>query len=227
MNVSGIENVMTGSAEAKSASESDKSMGRDDFLNLLVVQLKNQDPMDPMESAEFSAQLAQFSSLEQLTNLNNGVEKLLYQQSSTTSTQAVNFIGKSVTASGNSIELSGGEPVDCHFELPGNVGEATVYVYDINGNPIRTFAMGSLTAGEHAARWDGLDASGQKAGDGLYTFEVVATGHDGSQVQAETFMSAAITGIAMKDGGTQLLAGQLDIPLDSVIRVAEPEIENP
>jgi len=54
------------------------AMGKDDFLNLLITQLQNQDPLNPTDSTEFTAQLAQFSSLEQLGNVNenNGIKKL-------------------------------------------------------------------------------------------------------------------------------------------------------
>lgn len=47
----------------------DTSMGKDDFLKILVTQLQNQDPMQPMEDKDFIAQMAQFTSVEQLTNM--------------------------------------------------------------------------------------------------------------------------------------------------------------
>jgi flagellar basal-body rod modification protein FlgD len=65
----------------------DGNMGKDDFLKLLVGQLKAQDPMNPMEDKDFMGQLAQFSQLEQMTN----VSSMLEDQ------RAFNLIGREVT----------------------------------------------------------------------------------------------------------------------------------
>jgi flagellar basal-body rod modification protein FlgD len=70
-----------------------KELDKDAFLRLLVEQLKNQDPMNPQDSSEFIAQLATFSSLEQLTNLNNGVQQMKHCQDMM---QASTLIGKQV-----------------------------------------------------------------------------------------------------------------------------------
>jgi flagellar basal-body rod modification protein FlgD len=67
------------------------AMGKDAFLNLLVTQLKNQDPTQPQDSSEFVAQLSQFSSLEQLTNIQQtlqGISTALGVNTTTTTTDA-------------------------------------------------------------------------------------------------------------------------------------------
>lgn len=70
-----------------------KSLDKEAFLRLLVEQLKNQDPMNPQDSSQFIAQLATFSSLEQLTNLNEGVQQMKHCQDMM---QASTLIGKQV-----------------------------------------------------------------------------------------------------------------------------------
>ncbi|HHT69888.1 MAG TPA: flagellar hook assembly protein FlgD [Firmicutes bacterium] len=72
-------------------------LGKDQFLQLLITQLRYQDPISPVDDKEFIAQMAQFSSLEQMQNLNTNMsEMMLAQQKLTSLGQATQMIGKSV-----------------------------------------------------------------------------------------------------------------------------------
>jgi flagellar basal-body rod modification protein FlgD len=94
------------------------SLGKDDFLKLLVGQLKNQDPMNPTSDTDFIGQMAQFSQLEQTTNMATANSELADQQSGA---RAVSLLGRNVTypnASGISttgvvekVEWAGGKPM--------------------------------------------------------------------------------------------------------------------
>ena len=84
----------TGSSSKSSLGEA-AGLGKDDFMTLLIAQLKNQDPMKPMEDKEFITQLAQFSSLEATEKLNTQLDELLGSQSLV---QAATLIGKQATA---------------------------------------------------------------------------------------------------------------------------------
>ncbi len=72
------------------------TLSKDDFLKLFTLQLKYQNPLKPMDSTEFTAQLAQFSSLEQLYNMNNGLQDLLAYQGSMNNGIIAGLLGKSV-----------------------------------------------------------------------------------------------------------------------------------
>ncbi|MCJ7839644.1 flagellar hook assembly protein FlgD [Lederbergia sp. NSJ-179] len=72
-------------------------LGKDDFLKLLMTQLQNQDPMNPMEDNEFISQMATFSSLEQMTNMNNSIEKLVQLETQSSLIDFSRFVGKEVT----------------------------------------------------------------------------------------------------------------------------------
>lgn len=73
-----------------------KTLGKDEFLKILMVQLQNQDPLNPMEDKEFIAQMAQFTSLEQMTKMASGFDKFIEFQKSNTLSSYVGWIGKSV-----------------------------------------------------------------------------------------------------------------------------------
>ena len=85
----------TNNSNMSSALGAAAGMGKDDFMQLLIAQLKNQDPMKPMEDKEFITQLAQFSSLEAVEKMNSQLEELLGSQSLV---QAATLIGKQATA---------------------------------------------------------------------------------------------------------------------------------
>ena len=85
-------------ANSKNNRTPSSNLGKDDFLQLLTTQLKNQDPMNPMEDMDFIGQMAEFSSLEQMLNLNTSVEKINTAITNNNTTQAMMFLGTNVTA---------------------------------------------------------------------------------------------------------------------------------
>ena len=108
-----------GAATTTTTTASTKNvMGKDEFLKMLVAQLKHQDPMNPMDGTAFTAQLAQFSSLEQLQNINTQLTSFTQQQQSLGNAQAVNLIGKQVLAKGDAVSVDG-NPVTLGYNLPG------------------------------------------------------------------------------------------------------------
>lgn len=85
------------------------SLGKDDFLKILMAQLQNQDPMKPMEDKEFIAQMAQFSTLEQTTNMTKMLEKFINSQTQSDSILKYSeMIGKKVEWEANGQKSSSG-----------------------------------------------------------------------------------------------------------------------
>ena len=78
-------------------------MGKDDFLKLLMAQLRNQDPLKPMDHQEFATQLAQFGQLEQLTNIGSGIQGLRTGMGEGSKLQALGMIGKRLSVTINEI----------------------------------------------------------------------------------------------------------------------------
>ena len=100
-----------------STKKADQVLGKDDFLKLMVAQMKNQDPMSPADDKDNIAQMAQFSSLEQITNLATATQRLA---DSMQTTQTLGLIGHTVSykaadgtlTSGmvSSVDVAGGKP---------------------------------------------------------------------------------------------------------------------
>lgn len=88
-----VGSIMAGQSAASvtESAQQGQALGKDAFLQLLVTELSNQDPLNPMQDREFIAQLAQLSTLEQMTSLNAGMEVLRL-------IQATGFVGKSIDA---------------------------------------------------------------------------------------------------------------------------------
>jgi flagellar basal-body rod modification protein FlgD len=216
------------------ASDPTEILGKNDFLNLLVAQLQHQDPLNPAESTEFTAQLAQFSSLEQLNNINDNLKNMELFQTSMTNSQAVSYIGKEITANGNTVQLESGRPVECKFELEASAALAVISVYDVNGGFVKSFETGPLDSGRQSATWDGTDRNGNPVSAGLYRFEVQAADADNQDLRVTPLMSSVVTGVSFKDQTASLITDLQTIAIDDVIAVSEiqsqpnigtPEIE--
>src|SRR3972149_8366912 len=131
-----------------------KSLGKEEFLRLLVTQMQFKDPLKPMENTEFTAQLAQFSSLDQLSGINEGVKSFSDAQSGMNRGQAVNFINKEVKASGNKVYAGGGAaPSLIGYSLGKDVSGITINIYDKEGKDVRTLVMAPQEAGGTRVQW--------------------------------------------------------------------------
>jgi flagellar basal-body rod modification protein FlgD len=98
MAIDPITTTTTTATDAANKAKADKNvLGKDDFLKLMVAQMKNQDPMNPADDKDNIAQMAQFSSLEQITNLANATQELANRLSLT---QNVGLLGHNVTYKG-------------------------------------------------------------------------------------------------------------------------------
>ena len=196
-----------------------QELDRDAFLNLLITQLQNQDPLNPTDSVEFTAQLAQFSSLEQLGNVNDNLKQLQDFQASINNSQAVSLIGKEITANGNSLTYTGGQPVACNFKLDGDATIVAVSIYDHTGEFVRSFESYNLSAGNHTLQWDGMDQNSSLAAAGNYSFEVMAADANGNAIQTTTFFSGTVDKVIFDNNITYLISGNQRVALGDIIEV--------
>jgi len=200
-----------------------KVLDKDDFLNLLITQLQNQDPLNPTDSVEFTAQLAQFSSLEQLGNVNDNLKELKNFQASINNSQAVSLIGKTITANGNFIRLTADGPVGCNFKLDDDAALVVANIYDSTGEFVKVVESQNMAGGSQSIFWDGIDKNGNRMPDGNYTFEIMAADVNGKDVDATTFFTGVVDKVTFENNASFLISGSQKIALGDVVEVAAPE----
>ena len=221
MLTTGLESVTTGRTQP--AVVPSKELDKDAFLNLLITQLQNQDPLNPTDSTEFTAQLAQFSSLEQLGNVNENLKQLQNFQASINNSQAVSLIGKEITATGNSLELTAGRLAGCDFEIDADAAVVVASIYDHTGEFVTSFEGRNLSAGQHTLNWDGTDKNGNPATPGNYTFEIMAADVDGTNIKTTTFFSGSVNKVVFENNTTFLISGGHKVALGEILQVSAPE----
>jgi flagellar basal-body rod modification protein FlgD len=220
MTVVGLDQV---SSRAAQTSESKQSvMGKDDFLQLLVTQLQNQDPLNPADATEFTAQLATFSSLEQLQNINTTLGDVSTSQTVLTNSQAVDYIGKQVQAIGDRVYLRDGQADPIEFDIADEAAGVYVKIYNQYGEYVQDLELGPMAAGQHSVQWDGLDHQGRTAQDGPYQYEAAAIDADGNTVSVTSFTQGTVSGVYYKNGIAYLTTADQEIPLGSVVQVIDP-----
>lgn len=206
----------TGAVSALSSlSGTSATLGKDDFLKLLVSQLQNQDPLNPSDATEFTAQLAQFSSLEQLSNINKALEQL----SSAQNLGAMSCIGRDVVLEDSYFELGSGG-VDLGYRLDGDADQVALYLQDGYGRTVAAIPASELAAGEHYLNWDGKDASGQTVPAGTYRLLVAALRGEDQVVAGTSLVKAQVTGVDLSGSEPQLVTGAGQLPLSQVSTVS-------
>jgi flagellar basal-body rod modification protein FlgD len=215
----------TDTATAGAAANANETLGQTQFLELLVAQLQNQDPLNPADSTEFTAQLAQFSSLEQMTNMNSTLQRVEATLGGNTNTQAVGYIGKDILAEGNSLRIDarGADPVRIHLSEDASV--VYVNIYEKTGSLVRRIEAGAAEAGDHTVAWNGLGNSGGKLAGGTYYFEIQAAGADGREIGTQTYVQGTVSAVTYENNKAYLDVNGRQIALTDVLEVKSAATE--
>jgi flagellar basal-body rod modification protein FlgD len=190
-------------------------LGKNDFLNLLVTQLKNQDPLKPMDSSSFVAELAQFSQLEQSSNQSTLLQKSLDAQNASLQYSLLPLIGRGVSIQGAVIQL-GTEPATLDYSLGQDAASVSLSILNASNQVIRAGTLGPQGAGAQQLKWDGRDQKGTMMQPGTYTYAITALNAQGQAVPVTTTSNLTVTGIRVVGGQPQLAAGDQTIDLGSV-----------
>ncbi|MGE8191094.1 flagellar hook assembly protein FlgD [Pseudomonas sp. NPDC086278] len=195
-----------------------KELGKDAFLQLLVTQLKNQNPLEPQDNGAFVAQLAQFSSLEGITTLNDTVSAIAGNYNSSQALQASSLVGRSVIAQTDTAVVDTSKSFNGTAVVPASVDPVTVKITDSDGKVIRTLNLGSQPAGNASFVWDGKTDAGDVAKPGTYKFAATAT-YDSQATSLVTYLPATVNSVTISQTGGELmlnLAGLGSVALSKV-----------
>jgi flagellar basal-body rod modification protein FlgD len=198
-------NGSTTSSSSTSASGANKTLGKDDFLKLLISQLKNQDPLNPLDQNQFLAQTAQFTSLENLQNISTQLTEMKSLSSASSFAQSASLLGKTGRFAGSDFTLGTAGAV-LPFSLDREAA-VDVDIIDASGTVVRKLSSQKLDAGTQAVSWNGRDGAGDALAPGLYHYRVTAYG-GAKAVAAE----GTLTGLSPEGAGVIYRIG------DTVVR---------
>ena len=129
---------------------------QEDFMKLMMAQMKHQDPTKPMENGDFISQMAQFSSVKGLKEIKDSFNTLANALQSSQALQASSMVGRKVMVPGNSTELTAQGSLRGSIELQNESESVTVKVFNKSGEQVHTVDLGQRGKGSAQFTWDGV-----------------------------------------------------------------------
>lgn len=223
MAVSGVSNTSTSSLATSRSTIADNF---DTFLSILTTQLKNQNPLDPMDTNAFTQQLVQFTGVEQQLKTNSFLETLMLAGQNTAKSDAVSYIGKEVTSSGKTGELSGSNAAFWAYSADANAASATITIKDAQGTTVYS-QTGPLSAGPGTFRWDGMGTDGSLKPNGVYTIDIQGRDSSGQNVKISTASIGIVTAVDFTGDVPVLTVGSRKVTITDVTDVRIPDVTKP
>jgi len=181
-----------GSAASQAASKSkDKALSQSDFLNLLVQQMRNQDPTQPMDSSQMVSQLAQIGQVSATQSLQSSFDALSVSMQGNQLLQASSMVGRNVSVPSEVGQLRDGG-LDGAVNVPDGEGTVLVQVTDKDGNVVRTINLGTPMAGLASFHWDGKGDDGTALPNGNYGLKAQA-----GNTAVATYVNGKVAGVGM------------------------------
>ena len=179
-----------------------------DFIELLVAQVKNQDPTKPMDPAEFMSQLTQSSMVNGINELQKSFDSLATKLTSDQSLQAAGLVGKSVLLPGGQGLLTAGGSINGQLNLERTASDVNIKIFNTHGELVKTLPLGGHNAGDLQFKWDGISDGGTVVPEGHYLVTAEAL-IDGDQQAIEVALETRIDSISLNKNIDGSQAGTL------------------
>jgi flagellar basal-body rod modification protein FlgD len=211
-------------SSANALTSGTQALGEQDFLTLLVAQLKNQDPLQPQDDSAFVAQLAQFSGLEQQMQTNTSLSQIMTQLQGQSNAQLASLVGTNVTIQGSTATLDGsGNAVPITFMMNSASTKTTATLTDSTGNVVRTIDLGAQNLGLVQFTWNGRDTAGNLQPAGDYAVSIAATGSNNSPISVSQNISGTVSSVSFDQGSAAVnLQNGVSAPMSQLLQVGSP-----
>lgn len=190
-------------------------LGKDDFLKLLLLELKYQDPTSPMDSEKILSQTSQLATLESTENTNKSLATLAASLTSSMQYSTLSAIGKIADTGSNAVVYEKGAATDFEVYFPTNVVSGAVNILDVNGATVKSLPLDPVSKGVQQFSWNGTDNNGATSPDGTYYVESTYTddNHQNRTVRLGTY---PIEAVRFDNGKATVRMGSNYVPFDSI-----------
>lgn len=189
-----------------------KALDKDDFMRIMITEMKHQDPTKPMDADRMATQMAQITSVEQLKNVSTSLDKLA-EKSSTSDRLAMSMmIGKNVTVDKGRFTHQKGTISPVSFDLPEASDKVKLTILDEHGEEVATRQLDPMQAGSNTYNWDGINASSISSPSATYTVRIDAENKQGAKIKISPIAKETIVGVTFEGGETNFLVGNPKSP---------------
>lgn len=194
---------------------------QDDFMKLLLAQLRLQSPENPFDSSTMMQQISQLTTLSATHEMEESVKSLSANLGSSQVLSAAQLVGKKVQVDSDSSTLVEGAGLSSALVLPSNVEKATVTIRDASDNVVRVLDLGPKNSGMVDFVWDGRDTNNNPMPPGPY--KISGTGIvDGDSISVPVTGVFNVSSVSLDKNGKGVLLnldGLGSVGLDEVIRI--------
>jgi flagellar basal-body rod modification protein FlgD len=184
-----------------------KALDKDDFMRIMVTEMKHQDPTKPMDSDRMATQMAQITSVEQLKNVGTAIEKLADKNTASDRLAMSAMIGKSVTVDKGRFAHQKGTLSPVNFELPQDAQKIKLTILNEKGDEVATRELEPMKAGANSYNWDGINSSSIASNTGSYIVRIDAEDKNGTKIKIDPISKETVVGVTFEGGETNFLVG--------------------
>lgn len=212
---------------ASSSSDSSRSLSEEKqiFLNILLTQLENQNPLDPVDTTEFTNQLVSYSSLEQEMEMNENLQAVISSLNSSNALSSISYLGTNVDVDTSASVMQGGQ-AQWSYALAKDAQNVTIQIVNSNKEVLAAYGAEGSAAGTYDISVSSADLSSEVAEGEVLYLVVVAVDSEGETIKTDTVGSVTVDGVESSGDEVTLTAGSISFSVDDVVSLRMKAVGN-